>query len=135
MNQVRVGIGVIVLRDGQILLGRRRGSHGAGSWAPPGGHLEYGETPEACAIRELAEETGLQALDIRRGPWVNDVMVADERHYVTLFMICAAAPGEAQRLEPDKCEGWSWQPLNALPQPLFQPLASLLANGLMPMES
>lgn len=38
----KVGIGVIVRKDNQILLGKRKNSHGDGCWAFPGGHLEYG---------------------------------------------------------------------------------------------
>ncbi|MEO7108781.1 MAG: NUDIX domain-containing protein [Rhodoferax sp.] len=38
-----VGIGVIIVRHGLVLLGQRIGSHGAGTWALPGGHLEFGD--------------------------------------------------------------------------------------------
>ena len=49
----RVGVAVIVVRDGRVLVGRRRSaSHGDGMWQFPGGHLEFGETVEACAARE-----------------------------------------------------------------------------------
>ena len=42
----RVGIGVIALNNqGKILLGKRKNAHGDGDWAPPGGHLEFGESP------------------------------------------------------------------------------------------
>ena len=65
---VAVGVGVLVVRDGLVLLGRRLGAHGAGTWAAPGGRLEFGEQIEACAQRELAEETGLVARQIELGP-------------------------------------------------------------------
>ncbi|EIC82110.1 NUDIX hydrolase [Serratia sp. M24T3] len=55
----QIGIGVLIFREGKILLGRRKGSHGAGDWSAPGGHLEFGETPEICGIREAWEETGI----------------------------------------------------------------------------
>ena len=54
----RVGVGLLIIREYEILLGWRRGSHGAGEYGGPGGHLEFGETPEACIKRELAEEAG-----------------------------------------------------------------------------
>lgn len=131
-NSVRVGVGVIVQRGGRVLLGERRGAHGAGHWALPGGHLEFGESVEACAARELAEETGLVANGFARGPWVNDLFEAEGRHYVTLFVLAREVSGEPQRLEPDKCAGWHWCDWQALPRPLFQPLVSLLAEGWRP---
>lgn len=130
--QVRVGVAVLVQRQGRVLLGRRHGSHGAATWALPGGHLEFGEDIETCARRELAEETGLQATRLVAGPYSNDVFSAEGRHYVTLFMLADVAPGEPQLLEPDKCEGWHWCNWQALPQPLFLPLQNLVASGWVP---
>ena len=126
---VQVGIGVIVQRGGRVLLGRRRGAHGAGDWALPGGHLEFGETPEACAARELAEETGLRAAAWRRAPYTADVLPDAGRHYLTLFMLADGVSGDPQRLEPHKCDGWSWHDWDALPEPLFAPLACLRTSG------
>lgn len=59
---VRVGCGCLVqsvLQPGRVLLGRRLGSHGAGKFALPGGHLEMGESWEDCLGREVKEETNL----------------------------------------------------------------------------
>jgi 8-oxo-dGTP diphosphatase len=128
----RVGVGVIVLRDGLVLLGQRQGAHGAGSWALPGGHLEYGESPEQCARREAHEETGLDVDVIGLGPYTNDVFSAERRHYVTLFVLARSAHGEPQRREPGKCARWQWCRWRALPTPVFQPLQSLLRGGYAP---
>jgi 8-oxo-dGTP diphosphatase len=57
---VRVGIGVFVWKDGKFLMGKRLGSHGSGTWSIPGGHLEFDETWQQCAVREVLEETGLK---------------------------------------------------------------------------
>lgn len=65
MPDPRVGIGVMVIRDGKVLLGRRQGSHGAGHYAWPGGHLEYMESFEECAKREVREETGIEIDNVR----------------------------------------------------------------------
>jgi len=53
--------GVILARAGEILMVRRKFEPRAGAWCLPAGFLEYGESPERCAIRELREETGIRA--------------------------------------------------------------------------
>ena len=75
----RVGVGVLVVRDGHLLLGQRRGSHGAGTWALPGGHLERGEDAVACGRRELLEETGLTADTMVPGPYTTDLFELERR--------------------------------------------------------
>ena len=121
----RVGVGVIVWKEGRFLLGKRKGSHGEGHWATPGGHLEFGETIEQCASRELLEETGLQALSVQHGPYTSDVIDAT-KHYVTLFVLVDRFEGIPQVMEPHKCEGWDWFAPNDLPSPLFVTLRSVL---------
>jgi 8-oxo-dGTP diphosphatase len=127
MNEKRpkVGIGVLVVREGKVLLGKRKGSHGSGLWAPSGGHLEFGESVERCAARELFEETGLQALSVELGPWTSDVMDED-KHYISIFVFISQFVGEPALLEPSKCEGWHWFDWHALPVPLFPPVRSLI---------
>ncbi|HEY6866463.1 MAG TPA: NUDIX hydrolase [Candidatus Eisenbacteria bacterium] len=53
--------GVILARDHGLLLVRRKFDPRAGTWCLPAGFLEYGESPERCAVRELREETGIRA--------------------------------------------------------------------------
>jgi len=128
----RVGVAAFVLRGDRFLLGRRRGSHGAGEWALPGGHLEFGESIEACARREVAEETGLEIGAIRPGPYSNDLFTGEGKHYVTLFVLADAPVGDPELREPEKCDGWEWHRWSELPEPLFLPLRSLKALGFTP---
>ena len=124
---LHVGVGVLV-RDGagDVLLGLRRGSHGATTWGLPGGHLEPGETIAACAARETLEETGLAIEGVRHVGFSADVFEDVARHYVTLFVEAGGFTGELELLEPRRCERWEWFAWNALPAPLFAPLASLV---------
>ena len=55
----RVGVACVVQKEGKVLLGQRKGAHAVGCWGFPGGHLEFVESVESCAKRELLEETGL----------------------------------------------------------------------------
>ncbi len=123
-----VGVAVIVVREGRILLGRRRGSHGAETWSLPGGHLEYGEAPEECAHREVLEETGLMVGQLASVGVTNDLFVDDDRHYVTLFYRAQVPDGEPTVREPDKCSEWRWFEPQRLPTPLFLPIRNLLAR-------
>ena len=125
-----VGVAVIVIREGQVLLGKRKRAHGAGTWALPGGHLEFFETIEDCARREVSEETGLRIGNIRPFAFTNDRFKEEEMHYVTLFVTAEHKAGEALVREPDKCEAWEWFSWQDLPQPRFLPLENLLAQSL-----
>jgi 8-oxo-dGTP diphosphatase len=123
---------VLVLRGGKILLGKRLGSHGAGTWSPPGGRLEYGESIEDCARRELREETSLELGPVTLGPYTNDIFPEVEQQYLTVFVVAYDAVGEPRNLEPHKCEGWGWFEWHELPAPLFAPMRSLVASGFAP---
>lgn len=121
MQRPFVGMGVLVMRNGQVLLGKRRGSHGAGFYAAPGGHIEYCESFEAAARREVQEETGLEITALRLLAVGNYLFTRDDgaRHYIDVDFVCEALAGEAQLCEPEKCDGWDWYDLDALPAPLF----------------
>jgi 8-oxo-dGTP diphosphatase len=123
VEQVRVGVGVII-RDGErLLVMRRTGAHGAGTWGLPGGHMEFGESPERTAVREAAEEVGLVVDAVARAGYTDDPMPDIGRHYVTLFVECAVVSGEARVLEPDKATELAWlTPSELRERDLFLPL-------------
>ncbi len=60
-NRPLVGVGVVVIKDGRVLLIRRGKPPRAGAWSLPGGRQRLGETVRAAARRELREETGVEA--------------------------------------------------------------------------
>ena len=128
----QVGVGVIVIRDRRILLHRRKNAHGAGTWSCPGGHLEFGESWEECARREVMEEAGIRIRNIRFGTATNDIFEKEGKHYITIFMLADWESGEPAVLEPDKCGGWEWVEWGQLPKPLFLPLINLLKTDFRP---
>lgn len=126
MDSPRVGVGVLVRREGEILLLRRRGTHGSGTWSTPGGHLDPGESPEDCAVREVMEETGVEIQDVRFLGVTNDVFHAEGRHYITLWMEARYRDGAASVRAPHEMSEVAWYPVDGLPSELFLSLRHLL---------
>jgi 8-oxo-dGTP diphosphatase len=113
-----VGVGVMVLKNNQVLLSKRKGSHGAGEYSFPGGHLEFGESITQCARREVAEETGLKIKNIRF-LLVENILTYSNKHYLHIGLVADWQSGVPQILEPDKSLAWGWYKMNRLPHPLF----------------
>ncbi|PVH94275.1 hypothetical protein DM02DRAFT_618752 [Periconia macrospinosa] len=92
-------------------MGERQGSHGAGTLQCPGGHIEYGESFEECAKREVLEETGLEIGEIKFLVATNDIF-GEGKHYITIFVtaVIVGENKEPQALEPHKCARWDWIP-------------------------
>ncbi|MFA5959373.1 MAG: NUDIX domain-containing protein [Tatlockia sp.] len=129
MQSPKVGIGVLIFQGNKLLLGKRKSSHGEGYWGPPGGHLEYGETFEHCAVREVQEETGLTITTPKLLTVTNDIFPNSHKHYVSVLLTAQYPYNQCvQNREPDKVESWGFFDLNALPDLLFLPLQNLLSK-------
>lgn len=124
-TQPVVGIGVMVMKEGKVLLGRRKGSHGEGEYAWPGGKLDYMESFEGCAKRETREETGLEITNLRLVRILNFKDYAP-RHFVDMVLAADWKSGEPEIMEPNKVEEWGWYDLDDLPHPLFKTIPSTL---------
>lgn len=127
-----VGVGVIIRNGDQVLLMKRQNSHGDGTWSMPGGHLEYGESPEECAIREAEEETGVLIADPTFCTITNDVFEQEKKHYVTIWVEGKYISGEARINSAREMSALGWFSWDALPEPYFLPLKHLLAKGYVP---
>ncbi len=121
MNRPKVGIGIIIQNSkGEILIGKRKGSH-APYYSIPGGHLENGETFETAAIKEVFEETGLRIKNPRVISVTNNLRTyrEEQKHYVSINLFVNAYEGEPEVKEKNKCEHWGWYAISDLPLPHF----------------
>ncbi|MCL5435541.1 MAG: NUDIX domain-containing protein [Patescibacteria group bacterium] len=133
-KRIGVGFGVLFLRAGKVLLGRRHSDprkagsalHGEGQWCMPGGKLDFGESLENGAKREVKEETGVELLAVEPMCINNDR--AEDAHFITFGMKALEWKGEPQVLEPDTMTEWRWFPLAELPAPLYFPTKKILEN-------
>ena len=119
----KVGIGVMIKNEkNEILLGLRKGSHGAGEWSFPGGHLEFGETILATAKREVQEETGLELNDFKLVSVADEMryIASDDKHYLNLCLEAVYQGGQPVIMEPDKCQEWRWFDMNDLPDKILE---------------
>ena len=126
-----VGVAILIRKENQILLLKRKGSHGAGTWCPPGGHLEFGESLEECAVREAKEESGVEVTDVRFLAITNDVFL-EGKHYITLWLEGRHLTGEATAATVDQVSEVGWFTWDALPDPLFLSLRNLLEGKSYP---
>lgn len=132
-SEPRVGIGVMVEKDGKFLLGKRIGSHGTG-WSFPGGHLEFNESWEGCSIRETKEETGIEIKNPKFLIATNDLFEHAGRHYITIFLRVEWAKGEPKVMEKDRFEKWEWLRWDEIKKKdnLFLPIVNLIKSGYEP---
>ncbi|MEP7167608.1 MAG: NUDIX domain-containing protein [Candidatus Woesebacteria bacterium] len=115
----QVGVGVMIIRNGKLLMGKRLGKLGFGTYGWLGGHIEHGETMKECAIREVLEETGITVKHLEFLS-ANSAFIGD-KHYIDLEFIATKFSGTPKVVEPEKVESWDWYSLDNLPKPLFPP--------------
>lgn len=125
----KTGVGVLVVKEGKILLGERLASHGAGTWCIPGGHLEFGETFEQTALRELEEEAGITDVEVKGLVSVHNEL-SYGKHYVNIGILLEWRSGEPHEGEPGKSANWHWHDPNDLPEQMFAPSKKVIENWL-----
>ncbi len=127
----RVGIGVMIQNEkGEMLLGLRQNSHGAGEWSFPGGHQDFGERIFETAKREVKEEVGLEVDEFELISVADEMryIKTDGKHYLNIGVKGTYKGGEPKVMEPDKCKEWKWVSLDNLPDNLFEGTELVINN-------
>lgn len=126
------GIGVMVMNEkGEVLLGLRHSSHGAGEWSFPGGKVDLGETIEETAQRETKEETNLDISGLELISLTNEMRyLADGKQFVVIGFKANYFGGELKLANPERFHEWRWFSLDNLPSPLFQGTELMIKNYL-----
>ncbi|MCO7247218.1 NUDIX domain-containing protein [Halomonas sp. Mc5H-6] len=129
IGQPVIGAGAILVRpDGAVLLGYRDKPGEPPSWCLPGGHVDAGESFEAAAVREIAEETGIS--DLRRPKLLAITQNLNSAVSIVTGAVLANVEQEAEALvlEPEVFTQWRWFRPGALPMPLFPASQAVLAH-------
>ena len=132
----RVGVGVMIMKDGKVLLGQRHPDpekasselQGEGQWTMPGGKLDYGEKLTEAVIREVGEEIGIEL----KPEQLKVISVADDigatAHFVTVGFLVSNFEGEPGVMEPGEIVCWKWFDLDNLPTPMYGPSMEVVEN-------
>jgi ADP-ribose pyrophosphatase YjhB (NUDIX family) len=128
VKQPRVGCGVVVLRDGKLLLLKRINDPEAGSWGLPGGKVDWMEPATVSAARELMEETGVEAGPMTLLCAADHIDPAAGEHWLAPIYLAVESSGEAVRMEPTKHSDIGWfDPANPPPPLTLTARAALAA--------
>jgi 8-oxo-dGTP diphosphatase len=94
---------------------------------------QVGESFECCAVRELAEETGISSVrDVKVLPFTsNDIMPLDGKHYVTVFVGLTVSADATASLTETSHREWRWIAVDQIPEPIFPSLHSLINSGVL----
>lgn len=121
----------VVVRDGRLLMIRRREREGDLLWALPGGAIEAGESPEEAAVRETVEETGLVVSAMK----VLGARVHPKTHRTMSYIACEALHGNAEVADADELDAVAWVTLAEIPKyvpyGLFEPVQTYLDGVLV----
>jgi len=118
-NQPIVRVSVMILKDGFVLLGIQKSAEGQVEYVFPTRQLEYMESFDDCARREVLEKCGLKIKNINFR-FVANITTDEPYHYVYICLVADWEIGQPQVLEPEKYESWDWHNLDNLPEPLAE---------------
>ncbi|OGY42834.1 MAG: hypothetical protein A2729_04860 [Candidatus Buchananbacteria bacterium RIFCSPHIGHO2_01_FULL_39_14] len=129
LRRVQVGVGSLIEYKGKYFLILRKRKHGRLTWSPPGGHINFGESPAKTAIRETKEEVGITASNPKFIGMTNDFFKSTKKHYITLwFKLKVKRPGKI-KVQSKEVVSADWFFVNKLPKPLFLPFKNFIQRN------
>ncbi len=122
VDYIGISVGALIVNEkGEIFLTKRgeRATNERGTWEIPGGKVQFGETLQDAARREMKEEYGVDLILTYQFPAQDHLIPAEQQHWVPTSFIARITQGQTPTiLEPDKCSAIGWFRLDALPDPL-----------------
>jgi 8-oxo-dGTP diphosphatase len=131
-----VGVGAVVVKDGQALIIKRANEPYKGQWSIPGGRVELGESLVDAVRREMREETGLQ---VEVGPVIEvfeRIQHHDGRvlyHFVIIDYVCSCTGGDL--CAGDDAEDAVWVTSEQLEQYEIRPSAKMVIRKGLAMRT
>ena len=86
-------ISLLIVKDDQVLLGKRSSEPGQGKWATPSGYIEYEDDFLTTAIREAKEETGLD-VELKSIIQVVSSFTSPGYHFLAVYLLAGVVGGE-----------------------------------------
>jgi 8-oxo-dGTP diphosphatase len=98
-------VSILIVDDDQVLLGKRGGDPGKGTWSLPSGYVEYEDDFLITAVREAKEETGLD-IEVRSIINVVSSFVSPGFHFLGIYVTAHVVGGELVAGDDLKAAGW-----------------------------
>lgn len=117
----------------EVLMIRRTGAHGEGTWSFPGGWVDLGEDPAEAAIREAWEEVSIRVASVEDVVFLGYTsdLHPEGLQGITLWFTATAWEGRPRVAYPARVSAVEWHDLDSPPAPLFLPVVNGLAKGLL----
>jgi ADP-ribose pyrophosphatase YjhB (NUDIX family) len=131
MSHTKIGCEIFIIKDGQVLLGKRGpAAWQTGKWALPGGHLELHERLVDTVCREVKEEIGADITpnEVTLISIVDDIRQDLDTHYIHVTFELTNPTFEPRIMEPESCTEWRYFPLDNLPEDFMDAHRGIVAN-------
>ena len=124
------GVGILVIKEGRLLLGKRKNISHSGYLGIPGGNIDIGENITQAGERELEEEVGIIATNSKLSSVTSTYHSDNDQLFFGFCLVVTSFEGNIKNMEPERCEGWGFYDVNDLPENIFAPHQAFIDNHL-----